>query len=181
MTHPDIHWPLMQNRIRKGMMHHTFGSFPQRVRAGNPNGNHGGWDLFSLPSTPCFAIANGEIKDLRGNAKDKDGFGLVIILKFALANKIYYAAYCHLASSLVATGSEVVAGRVIGYTGNSGNAYNMKGEDQHLHFEIRERPVPNPGQKYRLSPLFIYGPPPLVKPKVDVRNYVGLIRHALGI
>ncbi len=43
----------------------------------------------------------------------------------------YYTHYCHLKSVSVGIGDKVNAGTVIGYMGNSGNAYGV-----HLHFEL---------------------------------------------
>jgi len=52
--------------------------------------------------------------------------------------KYEYSFYAHLSETSVTVGDNVVENEtVIGKTGNTGNAENLKGEDEHLHFEIR--------------------------------------------
>lgn len=147
-----ILWPLVDNQIRRGEIWNTYGHFPQRTK-----GVHWGWDFYAKCGTPCYAIADGVIASVYGSTTDKENFGLVVVLKFSFGKKHLYAAYCHLSGSVVRTGQKVSAGDQVGFTGNSGNAYNMTGPDEHLHFEIRTsvRPVPG-GAPLRISPLLIY-------------------------
>lgn len=56
------------------------------------------------------------------------------------------------------------AGQQLGMTGNTGRARGMKGEDQHLHFEIRTQGRPGPGgPPNRLNPAEFFGQPPLMQ------------------
>lgn len=153
----QILWPLVQNIIRKQKLSNTFGEFPGQRNSGV----HWGWDFYAAKGTECYAIADGEIQMIYGKSTDTDGFGLVVVLKFNFENRNLYAAYCHLDKAIVSPGVKVKAGDFIGYTGNSGNAHNMKGADEHLHFEIREEPRPPKGKKGRLSPFVVFKKCPL--------------------
>ena len=147
-------WPLKQNRIRRGMVNHTFGL----VRNNNTR-NHQGWDLYAAAGTPIYAVTDGRIHRARnlGNA----GFGNTILLEFQHEGRTLYATYAHLSCFTVRELEFVTRGQVIGKTGNTGNAVSMRGEDQHLHFEIRYKDLPGLGLGGRIDPAEIYGPPPL--------------------
>ena len=58
-------------------------------------------------------------------------YGTFILLQHA---DEYQSMYGHLSRSLVAPGQRVVAGEVIGLSGNTGNS-----SAPHLHFEVRRR------------------------------------------
>lgn len=76
-----------------------------------------------------------------------------------------YAAYAHLSeiSSGISINNTVTLGQLIGKTGNTGNACNLTGEDQHLHFELRKEvsPPAGTGLQRRFDPKRLYGEPPL--------------------
>lgn len=152
-----IYWPLTQNKIRRGLKNHTFGY----VRNGGAKG-HWGWDFFAKEGTPCFSIAQGKIVEIYGTQADKSNFGLTVVLEFKLHGCITYAAYCHLMGASVKKGDPGDAGQMIGFTGNSGNAHTMKGDDEHLHFEIRTsaRPLPG-GVPKRIDPIGVFETCPL--------------------
>lgn len=156
-TNSSFYWPLTQNRIRQSKLNHTFGY----VRNGGTKG-HWGWDFYASPGTPCYAICQGKIVDVTGSASETTSFGLTVVLEFQHEGKTLYAAYCHLAGSSVVKGAPVDAGQQIGFTGNSGNAFNMAPEDQHLHFELRTKPRPGPGgPPSRIDPIEIFNVCPL--------------------
>jgi peptidoglycan LD-endopeptidase LytH len=158
-----IRWPLVRNVIRKGKVSNTYGTFSGRIKGG-----HWGWDFYAKYGTPCYAIADGFIELVYGNVTDRKNFGLAVVLRFEFNGKNLYAAYCHLSASSVDPHTTVKAGDVIGFTGNSGNAFNMKGDDEHLHFEVRTSPRPGPGGlPGRISPLGIFGRCPLREVIVD--------------
>jgi len=48
----------------------------------------------------------------------------------------FYTFYAHLESTSVEAGDSVTLGQEIGTTGTSGNASNLDGDNEHLHFEI---------------------------------------------
>lgn len=149
-------WPLVSNVIRRNKISNTFGLFKERI-----SGAHWGWDFYAQAGTPCYAVSDGEIVLIETGVSDTGSFGNVAVLKFEFKGKTFFAAYCHLQSVSVGKGP-IKAGDQVGYTGNSGNAHNMKGEDQHLHFEIRSSAKPGPGgPPRRISPFVLYGVCPL--------------------
>lgn len=150
-----IDWPLDSNRIRRGMVNHTFGMV--RKNTDGSSRPHQGWDLYAAPGTPCYAVAGGHVKAIR----TVGGYGLTVILAFRHDGDDLFAAYSHLSRIDVREGQAVKLGQQIGLSGNSGNAAAMKGEDCHLHFELRTIAVPGPGLVGRISPLHLFRTVPL--------------------
>jgi murein DD-endopeptidase MepM/ murein hydrolase activator NlpD len=149
----DLVYPLQINNIRGASRHNGFG----KVRNGGTR-PHQGWDLIATPLTPCFAIADGVIADF-GVQHD---YGQFVLLRFEHRSRTYYAAYCHLSVALARRpGQSVAKSELIAYTGNSGNAASMRGENQHLHFEIRTAPRVGKGLAGRVDPADLYGVRPL--------------------
>jgi murein DD-endopeptidase MepM/ murein hydrolase activator NlpD len=158
----EILWPLVSNVIRRGKLSNTYGRFPERK-----SGTHWGWDFYAKAGTPCYAIADGRIEAIYGSTSDTGSFGQVVVLQFDFGGKKLYAAYCHLSGATVGL-RPVKAGEQVGMTGNSGNASNMTGLDEHLHFEVRTSVRPPPGgAPHRISPLTIFGTCPLHTPIVE--------------
>jgi len=159
-----IGWPLVTNVIRRGRLNHTFGMV-RRNANGTPRA-HQGWDFYSEPGYRTYAISDGVIEAVRSTA----GYGRHVILKFTFdldndgGRDTLYAAYCHLSRVDVTVGQRVKMGEQIGLTGNSGNARTMRGEDQHLHFEIRTQPITGRGLSGRLSPYRVFHRCPLRGP-----------------
>lgn len=156
-----IDWPLDSNRIRRGMLNHTFGMV--RRNADGSKRPHQGWDLYAPPGTPCFAVAAGKIAVIRTNGD----YGNTVVLEFSHdvngdghADRLF-AAYSHLSRIDVKLGQAVALGQQIGLTGNSGNAVSMRGEDCHLHFELRDIAAPGTGLAGRLSPMALFHHCPL--------------------
>jgi murein DD-endopeptidase MepM/ murein hydrolase activator NlpD len=126
--------PLENMGVRGGLKMHTFGDQPERF-----SGIHQGVDLYAPVGTPVRAVGSGEIVET-GDQGEK-GYGKYAIIKFDVNWKTYYALYAHLSKHIDAKDADgnprkVSAGEIIGETGISGNAKNMKGENQHLHFEL---------------------------------------------
>lgn len=144
-------WPLERNHIRRNVTNNSFGM----VRNGGSRA-HQGWDLYALPGTPCYAIADGVVVDAYYNGS----YGNNIVLQFAHGGQNLYAAYCHLSVMVVRHG-RVKRGDFLGLTGNTGNATSMRGEDQHLHFEIRTTRHLGNGLEGRLNPARLYGLAPV--------------------
>lgn len=159
--HPEITWPLAKNRIRRGMVNHTFGMV--RRNADGSKRPHQGWDFEARNGTPCFAIADGEIAAVR----DIGAYGKQIILRFRFDHDndgdrdTLFALYAHMSQIDVVRGQTVKKGQQIGLTGSSGNAAGMGPMDQHLHFEIRTMAVPPSGLAGRYSPLAVFKTCPL--------------------
>ena len=144
-------WPLERNHIRRSSANNAFGM----VRNGGHR-PHQGWDLVAAPGTPCYAIADGFIEF----ASTWEDFGKMILLRFRRGDETLYATHCHLSLMFVVGANEVTRGTVIGLTGNTGNAQSMRGEDQHLHFEIRKQKFPGKGLAGRVDPAALYGRAP---------------------
>jgi murein DD-endopeptidase MepM/ murein hydrolase activator NlpD len=114
------------------------------VRSSGHKG-HAGWDLYANIGSPAYAVTWGVVEGvLSGQNLSKDGYGNYVGLrllsrearKLAKAKGVtyIYAFYGHLSAVQVRPGDPVWQGRVIGLTGNTGNAYNTP---PHLHFELR--------------------------------------------
>jgi murein DD-endopeptidase MepM/ murein hydrolase activator NlpD len=159
----QVDWPLDVNIIRRQSENNTFGMVRRRGD-GTPK-PHQGWDFFAIPGVPCYSIANGKVV-YAGQAGD---LGNLIVI--SIGNTGFYAAYAHLHAIRVKKGQAVALGQVIGTTGTSGNAAGMTGEDQHLHFEIRDMPLPGLGLQHRYSPFIVFDYCPLhVEAKREKRN-----------
>lgn len=142
--------PLRVMRIRRQLINHTFGM----VRTGSDGKKkaHQGWDLYAPSGTPIYAIADGEIVSVLTSGD----YGKMLVLKFWHDERVHHAAYAHL--SQVHWGKACVErGTILGLTGTTGNAKGMKGEDEHLHFEIRTTESPGRGLGGRTDPGFILG------------------------
>ena len=89
---------------------------------------HHGDDIFAPLGAPVLAVADGTVYSVGWN---KVG-GNRLWIRDASGNQFYYA---HLSafSPLAVNGSDVKAGDVVGFVGNSGDA---EGTPFHLHFEI---------------------------------------------
>jgi len=161
----DIVWPLDINVIRRNSPNNAFGMVRNHHQRA-----HQGWDLLAYPGTPCYAISDGEVVR---TYIDGD-YGNYIILKFEHRGQTRFAVYAHLSIVVARNRERVAAGELIGLTGTTGNAHGLKGDDQHLHFEIRT--IEHPGHKLngRLDPKDIYGYVPLHSPIYDSRHNHGM-------
>ena len=122
--------PLSRVKIRRNSPSNRFG----RVRSGGKR-CHQGEDYQANIGTPILAVDDGVVAMIR-NGGD---YGLQLAIKTGLTTggKPIYAFYAHLSKTDVKVCQEVKAGQVLGSTGDSGNAKGMRGEDCHLHFEVR--------------------------------------------
>ena len=90
---------------------------------------HTGIDLAAATGTPVDAVAAGVVHVVA----DAGGFGLHDLLD---AGGVTYV-YGHLSAALVADGTAVAAGALIGFVGSSGNS-----SGPHLHFEVDDHGTP---------------------------------------
>lgn len=159
-----IDWPLDSNQIRRGMMNHTFGMV--RRRADGSLRPHQGWDFYAAPGTPVYAVADGHVVLTRTHGD----YGNTIVIEIRHdsngdgVDDRLFAAYSHLSRFDVETGDAVLRGQRIGLSGNSGNAISMRGDDCHLHFELRTMAAPGMGLVGRISPMVLFGHCPLDEP-----------------
>lgn len=91
---------------------------------------HKGIDIAVPVGTPVKAVLGG--KFYKGNQGDKTGFGKYVYIVHNNGLRTYYG---HLKEwAAMADGTAVLAGNVIGWSGNSGYSTGP-----HLHFEIRSK------------------------------------------
>ena len=96
---------------------------------------HGKWhhgdDIFASLGTPVVAVANGTVNRVGWH---KVG-GWRLWVRDAAADEFYFAHLSGYAPSILRS-NRVTAGQVIGFVGNTGDAY---GGAPHLHFEVHPR------------------------------------------
>lgn len=91
---------------------------------------HKGMDIAGPWGTPIVAAADGQV--IEANDYDSWGYswGYYVLIYH---NGTYSTRYAHMSSVKVTTGQYVTAGTIIGYEGETGNAFGA-----HLHFEVYE-------------------------------------------
>jgi cell wall-associated NlpC family hydrolase/LysM repeat protein len=96
-------------------------------------GYHTGTDLEAATGTAVKAVADGTVV-----ASDPSGsYGINVLIKHEDGT---YSLYAHLSSRTVHKGTKVKAGRLIGFSGSTGNSTGP-----HLHLEIRTAAAFGPG------------------------------------
>lgn len=156
---PGVDWPLDRNRIRRGLVNHTFGL----VRK-NPDGSrrpHQGWDFAAEVGTPCYAVAEGVVTDV--DLAGRGDYGRTLTLRLEVDGVERWAFYAHLDAVTVTQGAKVRLGERVGTTGNTGNASRLEDADDHLHFELRTEESPGRGLGGRVSPTELFGAAPLLR------------------
>lgn len=103
--------------------------YSQITYDGVPLRGHNGIDFLTPTGTPIVAIDNGVIEEAVYN--DPSGFGHFIKVRHSWGE----ALYAHLSRLDVQTGAQVVAGNLLGATGNTGFTFGP-----HLHFALRINP-----------------------------------------
>lgn len=142
----DVSWgdPVKNPRIRRNKASNLYG--PVRHYANGSIRWHRGFDYYAPKGTPIYSVGNGVVS-LVQNHPD---FGLCVLVTHKRPKAIYYSFYAHLSSISVKYGETVKKGDVLGKSGVTGNAYNMSGQDEHLHFEYRTSP--KHGDRKQLNP-----------------------------
>jgi hypothetical protein len=120
--------------------------------------NHKGFDMMAAKGTPVVAVVAGVINNkwIVGGDDGNEPGGNALKLQ---GNDGRYYYYAHLQSHTVNKGDGVAQGQVIGYVGDTGNAYNPTRDNSHLHFEIRTN---SSYPDSYTDPVFV-DPVPLVK------------------
>lgn len=96
-------------------------------------GYHTGTDLEAATGTAVKAVADGTVV-----SSDPSGsYGINVLIKHHDGT---YSLYAHLSSKTVQKGTKVKAGRLIGFSGSTGNSTGP-----HLHLEIRTAAAFGPG------------------------------------
>lgn len=156
MSADCIDWPLLINKIRRGLINHTFGMV-RKYANGNPK-PHQGWDFHALVGNETYALADGRVEFVKINQGD---YGTQVCMSFKFNGTPLYAFYAHLQHVYVMPEQPVSLGTALGTTGDTGNAQGMGSEDQHLHFEIRLKKTCGLGLEGRVSPIEVFGICPL--------------------
>ena len=154
------HDPLRVNTIRTAGLASARSATFGKVRNNNTR-NHQGVDLAANAGTNIYAVANGKVVNVAKGFKTTAGYGATLVLSVDVKDlpdkqrKEYEAAqpgndqiyffYAHLSRIDVALNKDgvcfVEAGKVLGATGDSGNASGMNtiAKGGHLHFEVRHK------------------------------------------
>lgn len=93
-----------------------------------PGYRHCGIDIWGEKGTPIVASRSGVVSSDE-TTDTLDGYGICVVVYHGDGTSAYYA---HMDSRIVSDGDYVEQGQVIGYMGETGDAYGV-----HLHFEIR--------------------------------------------
>jgi RHS repeat-associated protein len=151
--------PLESMEIRGKSKSNTFGKDVRKYDNGNPK-PHQGVDLKASVGTEVKSVEDAEVVRVVKNPSDKEGYGNYVVIKFEKDGKTYYAMYGHLSEigkdstgKELTAGAKVTASQVLGKSGNSGNAYNMSKENEHLHFELNTSDSWGKGIGTRVDPL----------------------------
>lgn len=156
VDYKTIFWPLMHNKIRRGIKNHTFGMVRKyKTGAAKP---HQGWDFEAVIGTPFYSVGSGKVEFVR-SAGD---YGLQLCHSFEFNGQTYFAFYAHLERAYVKQGDLIMGNQELGTTGESGNAKGAPKPDQHLHFEIRTSATPRPSLLDRIDPILVFGQCPLL-------------------
>lgn len=119
-TEPILSWPVKDDASQ------AIGSSWGADRDGGRR-SHQGVDIFAKRGTPLVAAADGYVHRVTTNNL---GGKVIFMRPEGLPISLYYA---HLDSQIIASGTSVKQGEIIGTVGNTGNAANTP---PHLHFGI---------------------------------------------
>ena len=115
---------------------HVTSAFGKRVDpfTGDPAG-HAGVDLRATEGSNLYAVADGTVRqagqDGIGDRKAYAGNGIVV--KYITKDGKYIVMCLHLSVANVSVGDKIVAGQLIGRTGNTGRS-----KAPHLHIEVKD-------------------------------------------
>lgn len=132
----DTSWgdPVANPQIRANRASNLFG--PVRHNADGSVRWHRGFDYYAPQGTPVYAVGDGVVSLIQNHPD----YGHCVLITHKRPKRIYYSFYAHLSTVSVKYGEKVRKGTVLGKSGITGNAYNLSGEDEHLHFEYRTSP-----------------------------------------
>lgn len=126
--------PVKNPQIRCNRASNLYG--PVRHNADGSIRWHRGFDYYAPKGTPVYSVGNGVVSLVQ---KHPD-YGLCVLITHKRPKKTYYSFYAHLSSVSVKYGQKVKKGSKLGKSGTTGNAYNLTGNEEHLHFEYRTSP-----------------------------------------
>ncbi|MBX3047575.1 MAG: peptidoglycan DD-metalloendopeptidase family protein [Anaerolineales bacterium] len=132
--HFYLHWPLSQHNLPPSQRYGVF------QETGDNSLPHLGLDVSLNAGTPVLAAGAGEVVwadyglFYRSPSYLEDPYGISVAIRhsFGHQGQPLYTIYAHLRETRVMLGDQVVAGQVIGLSGNTGQS-----SGPHLHFEVR--------------------------------------------
>lgn len=95
-------------------------------------GYHTGVDFACPEGTEVYAVADGKVLEAKSVVSWGGSYGNAIIVDHGDGRR---AIYAHLSKIKVRANQKIVAGQLIGLSGNTGNS-----SGPHLHFEVRVSP-----------------------------------------
>ena len=166
--------PVREPDIRRNRASNLMG---EGVR--NYNGkytNHQGFDYYAAQGTDVLSFLDGVVV---ATVLDEEGdYGRTLTIEHTDSqNNTVYSFYAHLDKVNVNVGESVTEGQVVAKSGITGNASNLKGQDQHLHFELRSRPENIKGLSSKLDPNIVVDTKFISQdPEVRPQTHVGIIK-----
>ncbi|MCA9932203.1 MAG: M23 family metallopeptidase [Anaerolineales bacterium] len=133
-----IAWPVEPPVI----VNQKWGNAPEKYQEFGWSGGHEGIDLTAPLGVPIFAVAEGTIRfcsDKRQNGTPS-AYGLRVEIEHANGYRTLYAHLRSDAAAISQPGTEVAAGQMIGFSGNTGNSTGP-----HLHFSLKHADARTPG------------------------------------
>ena len=145
-TSSDLSWgdPVKNPRIRCNKASNLYG--PVRHYADGSIRWHRGFDYYAPKGTPVYSVGTGVVSLIQNHPD----YGLCVLITHKRPKATYYSFYAHLSSISVKYGEKVKKGSILGKSGVTGNAYNLRGQEEHLHFEYRTSP--KHGERKQLNP-----------------------------
>ncbi|WP_106830233.1 M23 family metallopeptidase [Parabacteroides pacaensis] len=142
----DLSWgdPVENPQIRCNKASNLYG--PVRHDVDGSIRWHRGFDYYAPHGTPVRSVGKGVVSLIQTHPD----YGLCILVTHKRPSKTYYSFYAHLSLVSVRYGELVQQGTMLGKSGTTGNAYNLTGEEEHLHFEYRTNP--KHGAKQQANP-----------------------------
>lgn len=127
--------PVKNPEIRRNQASNLYGA-GIRIYNGEPR-NHQGFDYYAPVGTDVLSVKDGTVVQIVEGHKD---YGTSVTIEHTDEDgNTVYSFYAHLSEVGVNVNETVAEGQVVAKSGTSGNAENMTGKDQHLHFELRDQ------------------------------------------
>ena len=137
--------------------------------------NHQGFDYYAPIGTDVLSVLDGVVYAV---IEDNGAYGRTLTVEHTDSqNNTIYSFYAHLDKVNVKVGESVTEGQVVAKSGISGNSSDLKGQDQHLHFELRSQPDNIKGLTGKLDPNTVVDTKFISQdPEIRPQTNVGIIK-----
>lgn len=137
--------------------------------------NHQGFDYYAPIGTDVLSVLDGVVYAV---IEDNGAYGRTLTIEHTDSqNNTVYSFYAHLDKVNVKVGESVTEGQVVAKSGISGNSSDLKGQDQHLHFELRSQPDNIKGLTGKLDPNTVVDTKFISQdPEIRPQTNVGIIK-----